>query len=217
MAIQSINKGKQAQGHVEMILSFVLFVSVIMFIFIFINPFAKTEGQDFSVDKIQRIILEEITIDVGKVSVIVDEDGGCYNLPILDERTPLEVLDTKNQRKYTIYFSDLFEDYTPNEDDSCVFGSYRLGIYSQERIISYQKIEELKIEYESDYNDLKESLSMPADFAFNLKNIEGTQVPELSVSRNVPAGVERISKEFPVRIIDNSGNVLELILNIRSW
>jgi hypothetical protein len=210
-------KRKKAQGHVEMIMSFVLFVSVIMLLFLFLNPFATTEERDFSIESIQRILLKEMNIDVGKVSVIVDSEGGCYNLPILDKRNPLEVFDAESRRKYTIYFSDLFEEYTPNKDENCVFGSYELGAYSQERIMHYPKIAEIKARYDGDYSGLKTMLNMPADFAFNLRDIDGNQVPELSVSRNIPAGVERTSKEFPVRVLDNSGKVSELILNIRAW
>ena len=68
----------RAQGHVEIILSFVIFIGFLLFIFIFMNPFAKTKETSHIMDNIQKSIINEISGDVGKLSVVVNEGKNCY-------------------------------------------------------------------------------------------------------------------------------------------
>ncbi len=207
-------QNKKAQSHVEMMLSFVIFVGALMFIFIFLNPFAKTADKISVIDDIQRVIIEDIGSEVGKLSVIGDSGTVDYTIPSEYGANFIEVQETfSNPIKCNLYFSDDFSVGT----QTCQFDSYVLGVYSKEEIIVWDKIVLLKSNYETGYSGLKNSLGISEDFSFNFKSIGGGEIVVLSVSKNPPVGVNVESNDFPVRVIDSLGNINELILNIRVW
>ncbi len=65
------NKGKRAQGHVELVLSFVLFVGFVLFILLFLNPLNQKEVSNSLLDKSWGIIEKNISIDYYLVSLII--------------------------------------------------------------------------------------------------------------------------------------------------
>ena len=79
------------------------------------------------------------------------------------------------------------------------------------------KIQDLVINYNTDYEALKNSLGITSDFVFSFTSLVGIENPALTVLKQPPVGVNIEAKEFPVRVIDNDANIQELILNIRAW
>lgn len=207
---------RKSQSHVEMILSFTLFVGVLIIVFIFINPFSKSGEKNNDIEQFFNIFLNEISLNAGKISVIVNSDNDCYNRPSQFGEKFIEVQDSSNQRKYTLYFSDSFG----IGSISCsarAKRNYTLGVYSEESIILYEKIANLKTRYESDYESLKQSLGILGDFSWTFKNLNGEEISQLSVSREIPSGLNVETKEIPVIIIDKSGRFYEYMLNFKVW
>ena len=82
-------KSKKSQSHVEVMISLVLFVGAVLFIFLVINPFAKTESKQVSISQIQDNVLREISVKIGKLPVVSFNQGHgnspnnyCYNFDI---------------------------------------------------------------------------------------------------------------------------------------
>ncbi len=207
----------KAQGHLEVILSFALFIGAIIFIFIFINPFAKTKESVSGIDDIRDSFIDEISSTIGRISVIGIESGAGseYILPSEYGNSFKEVSEPNtNPLKLNIYFSnEVFGSGVKNT----LFDSYELGVYSEEDMVVWEKIVNLKQDYETGYSDLKSSLGAKNDFAFSFNKIDLEEVSELSVLKDSPIGVDVESKQFPVRVIDSLGKIHELILNIRVW
>ena len=206
---------KKGQGHVEMILSFLIFIGALIFLFIFINPFAKTE--EISIIKgIQEKIIQEISLEIGKLNIILSSPNSCYDFTPSDYfGNYKEKLET--DRKYNIYFGEIFNNSTTIKDNSCLSGNYTLGTFSKEKMIIKNKTENLVIQYNQDYVTLKNNLGITSDFVFSFKNLFGIEMAELTVSKNIPVGVNVEAKEFPIRMIDENADIQELILNIRAW
>ncbi len=206
-------KNNKAQSHVEMMLSFVIFIGALIFIFIFLNPFTKTGGGISVIDDIQKNIIAEISSEIGKLSVIGGDGIGNYDFPLEYGNNFIEVQETLDPKKCNLYFSDDFSVGTK----TCQFNSYTLGVYSKEKMIVWDKIISLKQDYDTGYSGLKSKLGTSKDFSFSFKNIGGGEITALSVSKNPPSGVNVESKNIPLRVIDSFGNINELILNIRVW
>ena len=209
---------KKAQSHVEIILSFVIFIGTLIFILIFINPFSNPSEEVSVVEDVQRTIITEISSEIGKLSIITEGSGGCYEFTDADyDGKYREVYD--GNRKYDIYFSEGFEDYQTKKDSGCAEETYTLGVYSKEEMISWSKVVGLVGDYTSDYGSVKSNLGIVNDFSFSFKYVSGNEINELSVLniKQPPTGVNVESKEFPVRVIDDSAQIHELILNIRGW
>ena len=215
--MKKVAKNKKGQGHVEMMLSFVIFIGFLLFTFIFLNPFARTAEPGYIMDNVQKAIINDITDEVGKLSIILNNSGTCYNFS--DDYGANYKAVLEESRKYTIYFYPLFSDNT--KDVNCNQANYTLGVYSKEKIVIYNKTIDLKRAYESDetsYENLKKSLGITNDFLFTVRDLGGTKtIPELSVNRNIPQGIDVSSVEIPIRVINSNGQIQELILNIRVW
>jgi len=52
-----LSKSKRSQSHVEVFLSFVIFIGFLLFIFIFLNPFAKAKP-NYIMDNIQKAVVK---------------------------------------------------------------------------------------------------------------------------------------------------------------
>ncbi len=215
-----ILNSKRSQGHVEIILSFVIFIGFLLFLFIFMNPFAKTKETSYIMDNIQKSIINEISDEVGKLSVVVNENK-CYDNSKFNQYSNLGnkirvVQDNVNTRKYNVYYGDFFEENNP----ACSLEhDYTLGTYSIEKMIIYNKIESLVTKYNSNYEDLKKSLGITNNFLFEIKDLDGTKIDALSVEylKNIPTGIDIEAREIPIRIIQSNGIIIEKKLYIRAW
>lgn len=206
-------RNNRAQGHIEIILSFLIFIGFLLFIFMFMNPFAQTESKNI-IDNIEKSILNEISVDVGKLSIIVDSTSDCYEESALDSYSE-NYLEIAEDRKYTIYFNDIFGS-RPVPSCSDVAGrGYTIGKYSKENMIIYEKIQELRTNYIDNYEDLKTSLGILDEFTFELKKIDGGV--EIGVTKEVPFGIEVEAADVPLRTINSNGEISEFILNIMVW
>ena len=207
------SKNKQGQGHVEIMLSFVLFVGALIFLFLFINPFAKTDEVSI-INEIQKTIINEISLDIGKLSIITNDTFSCYEFRDIEYPGNYKEV-SEADRKYNIYFGEIFDNSALKK--SCLPQNYTLGNFFSEKMIVYEKVQNLVIDYNTDYEELKKSLGISEDFIFSFKTLVNNEISELSVSKQIPTGVDVEAKEFPVRVINSNAEIQELILNIRAW
>lgn len=215
--IKLLLNSKRSQGHIEVMISFVIFIGFLIFTFIFLNPFARTEEPNYIMDNVQNGIINNISDYVGKLSIILNASGTCYNFPDSYGNNYKAVLEADN--KYIIYFHEMFGSGT-TKTLNCNGANYTLGVYSEEKMILEESLKKLKTSYETDaesYNNLKENLGITNDFLFKTRNLVGEEIAELSVNKNIPQGINVESREIPIRVINNSGYIKELILNIRMW
>ena len=216
---------KKAQGHVEIIFSFILFVGVMLFLFLYLNPFAEVKEEKSNIDSIHNSIINRVSSNVGKLSIITNVDEGCYELSGTEYsgRSFIEIQNPPYIRKYTLYFSDGdFQDTGVSHNKpsgECLLNTWELGIYQKEEMIVYGKIKDLKESYDENYANLKIILGINDDFSFSVRTIKEGDVldDDLSVIKKVPVGVDVKSTDFPIRAIDENGKIHQLILNIRVW
>ncbi len=210
-------KTKKAQGHIEMILSFVIFLGFLIFIFVFFNPFASFAHKPEVMNNVENKLIANISQEVGKISMVfpnIPQTAECFNIDtILSPYSSLKKrFVQEDSKKYTIYFSNLFDELNcPSTIDH-----YELGVYSTENLIFKNLIVTLKQHYEADYEKTRISLGILYDFSFKVKDLNGNEIPELSVDKQVLVkDVE--AKNIPIRLINEKAEIQELILNIRAW
>jgi hypothetical protein len=129
-------KRNKAQGHLEIILSFVIFMGFLGFLFIFFNPFARTSKVSL-VDSVQEKIIENVTIEIGKISAIVHSSGSCYDLSeITDDYGNDFKAVPDGARKYIVYFSDEIVFNGGGVLECGGDSDYTLSAFSKEKIVS---------------------------------------------------------------------------------
>ena len=207
---------KKSQAHVEIILATTLFVGFLIFALVFLNSSIKTT-KDIPTDKIERAIFGNLSEEVGKLSVVVEK--GCYSLEEVNREYGSDFYevshDTTFPKRYTIYYGNFFlpneKDCDSEEGDKFVFGGY-----SEEEMIVEENIGTLKDDYVARYSQLKQDLGID-NFAFEFRELDNTIIDDFSVKGKIPDNVDVISKDFPVRVINERAEISELILNIKVW
>jgi hypothetical protein len=204
---------KKAQAHIEAIFSFSLFIGFLIFVLFFLNPFTKTQSENSQIDQIKNIVIKNISSDIGKVSIILNNLGSCYNLTsLIGQYGNKFVVINETNRKYTVYFSDKFND---NSDTLCITNDFSYGVYSKESFIVYESAVNLKGEYNSDYQTLKQKLGIINDFSFRIKDMENNTL--INAERNIPKSIDVKSEDTYIRIINSSGSIFNGVINIKIW
>ncbi len=117
------------QTHVETILSFSLFVGVLIILFIFINPFSKTSEKNNDIEQVFEIFINEISLNAGKLSVIVNTNDDCYIRPSQFGEKFVEIQKNiqKEQRELACEFEQLASQYRITRENKGRVLGRRLG------------------------------------------------------------------------------------------
>ena len=70
-----------------------------------------------------------------------------------------------------------------------------------------------------EYLELKQTLGVD-NFVFEFRELDNKnnkKIGRFSVEKKIPDSVDVISKDFPVRVINERAEISELILNIKVW
>ena len=213
-SIGILANSKNSQSHVEIMISFVIFIGFLLFIFIFMNPFARTKEPSYIMDNIQKAIISNISSTIGRLSVVTN-GSSCYNKSKFDQylKTGEKIrVVQENEKRYIVYYGEFFEEDNP---DCNLPMNYTLGAYSREDVIVFEKILDLNESYNLNYDNLKKSLGITNDFLFSVQDLVGNE--RVSVSRNIPTRIDVEAREIPIRVINSQGQIQELILKIKVW
>jgi hypothetical protein len=72
---------KKSQVHVEMMLSFVIFLSAVLIILYLLNPLSEKRNKSYNINEVETALLKKISTDVGKLSIILNSTKKvCYDL-----------------------------------------------------------------------------------------------------------------------------------------
>lgn len=235
---------KKSQSHVEMIVSFVLFVGFVVFLLLVFNPQKYTSLRYGSIDGVQIILMKNLTVEYNYTSVILTPasfalpSGQCFKIaPIAGISGELAVKDmdgavtysrnesdgkivieaTDSQRFYEIYSSNFFSELPeecPNPITLEKSKNYSLGILATKSAVLYENIEELNRSYHLDYSGLKGSLGIKNDFSFIIRN-ETSVLFDTSLEQ--PQNINILSREIPFLSINKIGNTENLFINLGVW
>ena len=228
-------------SHVEVIVSFMIFVTFILFIFSVIEPSINLkEDKKGFLEDIESGIKDRISEEMTTITVkITSSNQNCISLN--NEITNLEIgprivsigkfgdsldcsvssddliieRDSRSDNFIKIYSSDAFDS----------LGSGPSGCQSLERTINYQlgmtKTKEYYFETKmfdllnEDYEDLRRDLGIPEsiEFGYGIKLANGTtfETEEGNLLTNIYV------KETPIEYIDSEGNMLLGFLRIKTW
>ncbi|MDD5149131.1 MAG: hypothetical protein PHC28_01440 [Flavobacterium sp.] len=227
-------KSKKSLSHVEMMISFSLFVIFLILLFAIFNPLETSSSNEVSLSIIEKWINENAEIDVKTSTLIIQTAsvGDCFSVDkiseekvvafkdekkIISENSDKTFLENKGAGVYSLYFSDYFS--SGNFDEDCVAlsdGEYSFGVTKDEKFLLVSKVEKLEENYYSDYESLKKEIGISGnDFEFILQEINGKKI--INATMNEPSGVNIYSENINVEVIDENANIKNLILNLKIW
>lgn len=231
-------KGKKAMGHVEMIISFVIFVSIITFLLVLFRPmvvFTKTTSASLDITESQ--ILDSVSVELIVQSVKISNeisDGNCVSLDkpeainnrVIVRNSAYERINAKtdvtgsliNFQKsgdfYRIYSSAEFVESSYSLTGCNPPQSYNLSVVKTYYKVSETYLNSLFGNYAADYQTLKTQLGLKNDFNLILRDNENEL---LRAEIYKPSGIEVMARDVLIEILDKDGNIKSAILNIQVW
>ncbi len=224
-------------SHVGVVLSFMIFVTFIIFIYIIVRPAVGTENNQNQFNYLKEALIERASTELTSVSVLVGAGSqtcvklsGFFNNVEISNRTIVKNKDGNvltaeisgqdlfvgngNEKFLKIYGSENFSDTDPGMMPSCQL-DYTFGLIKSEKNIFEKRIIQIIESYNNDYESLKRELNIAQgnefrlDFVYANGTIISTEEKEVLVSVFVD--------EFPIQYI-NKDAVRELgFLNIGIW
>jgi hypothetical protein len=241
---------RKSQGHIEMILSFLIFVGFVFVLLFFIGPISEQKTSYSLLDRVQERIINNLSISYNSVSVILykdfqqnpgydcfsinntlsikstmvakDIEGNILNSGKDTSRIYISMPSAENKKFYTLYFSDLFNNYSlaSSKYSNCLIlgeANYTFGVFGFENSVLYENIQLLNQSYMRDYSNLRKDLGIEGDFEFIVYS------SNRSILFNETIGLHKIktsnvlSREIPIDTIDKNATKIKIILNLRAW
>lgn len=236
-------KSKKAVGHVEVIISFVIFAGFVLFLFLLFNPF-KNKFSEGSINTVHLDLEQKLQTNLSKVSIKINEvqDEICFSIPILEdmncnhERNFIVKNSSSNITKaviqenimiiqtssrdgfYTLYCSDELqsESFFPSNCRILSEGEYNLGKISLENVWSAKKLEKFNENYTINYEQLKsEIIPQNKDFGFTISDLDGKVI--FNILKPIPKSIDVRAKQFTIDLLKSNGEIKKEILNLIIW
>ena len=236
-----MKRGDKKGSHVGMMLSFVIFVTFLVFLYSALQPAIRIgQNKESIVDSLKVNILNNLSSDLIEITLTTDDaPQDCVKLQgFLNEIEINSKIIVKNKNKelldfhisgnnlkikrndgsnlfFKIYHSKEFEDVQGTSINPCIPEDYVIGLMNNKSYIFEQKITDFIESYNSDYDSLKTELKVPErnEFGFSFINNTGT---ETSVGEeNIMTSV--YTEKIPIFYVDANANVLLGFITIKVW
>lgn len=243
-------KNKKAMSHVEVILSFIIFTGFVIFLLAILNPFKSLSGGQVYLDAAERGIKDAASVNVDFLTIKVNTDisGNCFSFEyhsalnkiiVKDENyNPVDAYstgtgDVRNivingkEGFFYIYSCEKFNE--KSFSGSCQGLSeggtgYTLGLARDYKMLSLDKLTELKTKYENDYENAKKDIGLPAskEFLFSVRDTSKSTLGKeaadyiLKVEKTVPK-TKVLARDIRTWMVDEDGTIEYVILNVQVW
>lgn len=234
---------KKAVGHVETVLSFVIFIGFLLFLFTIFNPISGSKDSGV-VDSVILKMGEQLTTKVNSMSInLNDSINNCFSIELIEDLkcvsgeiivkdkdgnmvkadvriTGIQIENSGLNKFYTIYCSKELIGNSISGCDSITEGNnYTLGIIVERNPWSEKKISDFVVSYTDDYNGLRTQIVPQGNdfrfFIWDLNDLDGTALFE--ASRKTSLGTRIDSKTIGIGVLDNKANITQRTLNIQVW
>jgi len=235
-------KNKKGMSHVEIILSFVIFVGFLIFAFSIFNPFKVSDEKEVYLNIVERGIRERTSVEFKFLSLSLDQSlkRECFyfeynlsNIIVKNESYDfVEALSQNGGNKRKIYINgtgSFFYVFSCEEFDESIFstqgckklkrGNYTLGPLRRYDVTSYSKLKNFTKKYDSNYERLKEEIGLPSskDFSFSVRETKEPWKIILGVNKTISKQVGILARDVPMQIVYRNGTLKYALLNIEVW
>lgn len=223
---------KRGFGHVEAIMSFVIFIAFLVFAFTFFSPFQSGRTLTSSLDYAWREVADATKIDLESYSIYITNQNvpSLVTLSIPSAPTGLNAsVEDSNGIAIASYTDGLgvhfqkpannfvrvkfAEDFVKgNQIAGALLGDSDYSVASSETqsIFSEKKILDLNASYYANYSALKTQFNLPnrVNFGFAVKLSDNL---EIMSSKQIPENVEVLSKNDRVAVVRLPSGLVEYI------
>jgi len=227
--------------HVGFILSFVIFVTFLIFLYsMLIEPTKTNQDKQYLLENLRINLIENISSELMVSSInVVNASQGCIKLNNLTSdlginskiivKNESEITQTSyvltndleivrnntNDAFFKVYASDRFEGLNNTGQQPCNQKIYEKGLVRVYKYAFEPNIISLINEYNSNYNVLKTKLKVPNgnDFGFSFRYDNGTMIQP---KEKIPP-VSVYTTEVPIQYFNKNADILLGKLNVKIW
>lgn len=236
-------KCKRSQAHIEMIISFVIFVGFVFALLVFFAPIKQNPVNYAMLDRSQDLMIKYFSEDYQVVSIILNYTAPiCFsiendpsktgNILVKDSRdrklsatrTDSRIyIQSSDDRYYKLYFASFLTSSPWSDTGACSDNTFSEGIDYSKAVVSTEsailasKIYDLDAIYAQSYDYLKSAIGLNNDFEFVVYNSSYGVIKNSSLSVHKVKTFPVLSRDIPLKVMDTNGNYEDLILNIRVW
>lgn len=234
-------KGKKGFTHLEIILSFVIFVGFLIFALAIFNPFNMlSSGGKVYLDMAERGLKEQISAEVVFQSIKLSPDviftKGCfcfpyelnkviarnvnYNIVKAEKSGDNLCIDGSNDFYYLLSSSEFEENGFSVDCDIFHKGDYSLGLYRSYSFVSYELLKILNQSAIENYNTLKEKIKLPSnkEFSFSVRSTNISLKNIFGPIKMPPKGIRVNARDVPLQLVYSNGTIrYDTIMNVQVW
>ncbi len=225
-------KNKRASAHLEMILSFVIFIGFIFFILIFIKPFGESTLVDSVTDGLHDSFIKNSSTELTTLFLKLDEvPSGCIDISLPEEMMIYDASSSFVSDDGNFVVSQVVSDgfridnvtgdalrvlISPEFESGTLTGCattsrYTWGGIVEEGVISNQSLSEMENRYKNDYENLKTELGVPGVLDFGI-------ISEIvTMERTKPENLDIFSTDYIERVIFSDGQIKNVRFSILIW
>lgn len=238
-------RNKKGISHVEMILSFVIFIGFLIFIFAIFRPYSFGKKETYLESSVRSVLDYTNTkvlvlsinasgindpcfyfnygLDYGLDKVIVKDRNNNFVQATADIGNRKVYINGGNNFYYVFSNPNFTEDRF-NTNECGVSNSIIIGLIRTYEMSSFIKLKELENRYFNEYDNLKKELEIPSssDFAFSVRDNLGNYL--INRTGNPKGRVRINAKDIPIQILyetndhgKKAGNISYAKLNIMLW
>ena len=231
---------KKGAAHVEMVISFLFFVTFLFFIFVVLKPYDSQTSNRAAVISMFDSFEENTRTSLTSLFLKANYTGeeSCFFIELPNELFVFALVDRKSivtsvnnvesdseienggginivsgsEIFYKVHISPDFMDENLLE----TFGTltnYTLGSIFERSIVSYDKLGDMHSDYSDNYDSLKASLKIPEVFDFA---IVSDNLP-LNMERKIPDSAEVVADEFVMEVLYPNGTIVNTKFILKVW
>jgi len=237
-------KNKKA-SHVGIVLSFIIFVTFLVFLYTILEPSLNVErDKEALLEHLKTDLLEmfeeELIIVTIKIDDSVDIGGDCVQFNNMGSQTSGKNLIVKGkddvalkykwqgevnlltefntERFFKIFYSEEFEE----EDDSFAHctpispNDYSGTFVSESKYIFKTKVDKLVLNYTNDLKILRTELKIPEDSGFGFRLLDKERIV-LNQTNEGNVSLSIFSDEIPVQYVNETASIEPGFVVVRVW
>ncbi|MCX6742552.1 MAG: hypothetical protein NTX24_05295 [Candidatus Pacearchaeota archaeon] len=237
-----MNWNKQGVTHFEMIAGLIIFILAVFGSLALYNSYFKNSNglERANLDVFEKnfikhsdnftkveIFVGTISRDCFNVSLNSNVNGSFEELYVLSNNTRTNFLldvngdisiENKNSNVYELYLFSFDREDKRLTSSPCenVFVDYSIPFTG--KIFFSDTLEDFKMNYTNDYDNLKKRWDFPNDFSMTIKDVEDEKNILFNMTRTKPINTEILSKSFIIKIFDESENkIINAIVTVQIW
>ena len=235
-----LNSFKRGISAIEMIVSFILFLGFLVFIFAFMNPLSMPASRSL-LTTLETSFNENATIEIETIPFAINEENviGCFQIEkefgnnfFITDKDRKNVNFKIEGNKITIENKGKFyyinkgisvpgaytclNPQTLQKGEKKLGNAYSLSVPRTETMYYSKYLAEINKSYYNNYSGLRQDLKFPESSDFAIVVFDESKNKMFEMTKPLPR-TNILSKEFPVEILSENGVIIKGYMRLLVW